>query len=116
MIKIIAIGRLTKDANSFSYGQGKTGVGFTIASNDKGSEEAEFLNCTMFNSSEKFAGYLEKGNQVMVSGRYSKNDEGYVTCIVDELEFGSKRGSSGGGSSTDYNGSEEVGGGNYENY
>lgn len=91
MIKIFATGRLIKDAKVFEYGQGKSGVSFCIASNDRGSEEAEFLNCTMFNRDNNFAQYLKQGNQIIVQGRYSKNDEGYVSCIVDELEFGASK-------------------------
>ena len=93
MIKIFATGNLINDAKVFFYGEGKSGVSFCIASNDRGSETADFLNCTMFNRDERFAELLKKGNQVIVHGRYKKNDEGYVSCIVDELEFGISRNS-----------------------
>lgn len=88
MIKIYASGRLTNDAKVFTYGSNGSGVSFTVASNDRGSDDTDFIQCTMFNRDENFAQYLKKGQYVVASGRYKRNEQGYVSCIVDDFEFG----------------------------
>lgn len=91
MIKIYAVGRITNEPKVFSYGDNKKGVSFSIASNDRARDKVEYLNCVMFNRDENFAKYLEVGDQVIVTGNFSKNKENYVSCIVDDLEFGAKK-------------------------
>lgn len=91
MIQIFANGNLTQDAKVFNYGDNRTGVSFNIASNDQFNNNVEYLQCTCFNRGEKLASCLRQGDQVIVHGRYSKNSEGYVSCIVDSLEFGRKK-------------------------
>lgn len=94
MIKVVASGRLTKDANVFSYGQGKSGVNFTLACNQIGRDEAVFINCVVFGRDENLAQYLKMGNQIIVNGNLTidkNNDNYYTKIIVDELEFGAKK-------------------------
>ena len=92
MIKMFITGRLANDAKVFSYGnEGKTGVSFAVVSNNYGSEEPEIINCTAFNRSENFANSLKQGNQVICTGRYTRNDKGYVSCIIEDFEFGAAK-------------------------
>lgn len=95
MLKITAVGRLTKDAEVFSYGQGKTGITFNLACNQMGSDEAVFIQCTQFGRDENLAQYLKMGNQIIVHGDLIKNqgNDGnwYDKIIVQELEFGAKK-------------------------
>lgn len=96
MIKVTAVGRLTKDATVFTYGKdNKSGINFAIACNQQGSEEAIFISCTKFGSDEKLAKYLIMGNQIIVHGDLNINkgqdDNYYTKIIVSELEFGAKK-------------------------
>lgn len=92
MIKVTATGRLVRDANVFRYNDNeKSGVKFTIASNDLGSEDPDFLSCVIFNRDENMAQYLKMGNQVIVSGRLKSDKKGYNYCIVDDFEFGAAK-------------------------
>ena len=96
MIKVTAVGRLTKDATVFTYGQdSKSGLNFSLACNQQGSEDAVFINCTKFGSDERLGKYLTMGNQIIVHGDLTINkgqdDNYYTKIIVSELEFGAKK-------------------------
>lgn len=94
MIKVVATGRLTSNAKVFTYGQGKTGINFGLACNQVGREEPVFIQCTQFGRDENLAQYLTMGNQIIVHGNLTidENDGNYYTkIIVDELEFGAKK-------------------------
>lgn len=95
MIKVMATGRITKDAEVFTYGQNKTGVSFGLACNQVNREDAVFVNCTVFGRDENLAQYLKMGNQIIVHGNLTIDNDGngnyYTKIIVDELEFGAKK-------------------------
>lgn len=98
MIKVTGVGRVVKDATVFSYGDGKSGVSFTIASNDSSAENSEttFLDCVVFNRDDKLAQYIKMGNQMVVNGDlkiHVDKDTGnrYTKVIVLDLEFGAKK-------------------------
>ena len=94
MIKVTAVGRLVKDASVFTYGDGKTGINFSLACNIQGREEPVFINCTQWGRDENTAQYLLMGNQIIVHGDLdiSANDGNYYTKInVKEWEFGARK-------------------------
>lgn len=101
MLMAFGEGRITKDAEVFTYGQNKTGVSFTLACNRGfGGEDdtTSFLRCTMYGRDENFAQYLKTGNQVIVQGDltikpYEKDDpySGQPTLVVNSLTFGAKK-------------------------
>lgn len=98
MIKIFATGRLTKNAEVFTYGDNKTGIRFSIASSNGYDENATFLNCVFWNRGQNLANHLLQGNQVIVEGEMevnsSQNGQYYTQCRVTNLEFGAKKNSS----------------------
>lgn len=100
MFKMTGVGRLTKDAELFTYGGGdekKTGIRFSLASNDwRNPDTADFLNCVMFRGNQSLADNLKQGDQVMVSGNYQNRpredgDQYNTSCVVEDLEFGAKK-------------------------
>lgn len=95
MLKVTAVGRLTKDAEVFTYGQGKSGIKFGLACNIRGTDEPVFINCTQFGRDENTAMYLTMGDQIIVHGDLTKNkgNDGnwYDQIIVQEWEFGAKK-------------------------
>lgn len=96
MVSMTAFGRLTKDATTFTYGDGKEGINFSIACNKKfGGDEATFVNCVKFGVGDNLAQYLTMGNQILVTGEYTVEESDgvyYSKLIVDQLEFGAKKG------------------------
>ena len=95
MLKVTAAGRLVKDATVFTYGQGKTGINFSLACNVRGKEEPVYVNCTMFGRDENTSQYLTMGNQLIVSGDLDISNDGegnyYTKIIVQEFDFGAKK-------------------------
>ncbi len=97
----VLAGRLTRDME-LRYTKGGTAVGgFSLAVNrsvkrgDKWEDEASFFDCTMFGKrAEALAKYLNKGQQVVVSGeleqqRWEQNGQNRskVVVIVSDLQL-----------------------------
>lgn len=131
MIVTTAIGRLTKDAEVFTYGQGKSGINFCLACNDPMNPDgdANFLNCVIFGRDQNLAQYLTMGNQIIAHGNLSLTNDGkgnyYTKLIVNNFEFGAKKAggnhnqnyqqNNGGYNSGSYNSNSGYGNGGYGN-
>ena len=102
---VVLTGRLTKDPNVRSTGEGKPVADFTLAVDRRGKrvegqQNADFIRCVTFGkTAEVVEKYVGKGRLIGVRGRIQTgsytNREGakvYTTdVIVDDLEFlGSK--------------------------
>ena len=100
MNKVILMGRLTRDPELRTSGNGNSFVNFTIAVNrtfasSNGEREADFINCIAFNKqAENLVKYQTKGNLIGVEGqlrseRYEHNGQTkYKTYIlVSQIEF-----------------------------
>lgn len=106
MNKVILIGRLTKDPEMRTTGNGLTVTTFTLAVNrpfadQNGERTADFINCVAWRKqAENIAKYCTKGTQVAAEGRiqtrsYDANDgsKRYVTEVVcDNVTFLSAKG------------------------
>ena len=118
MIKATAVGRLSKDAEIFTYGQGKTGISFALICNQMGGDSSTYIQCVQFGRDENLAQYLKMGNQLIVHGDLvieERNGSYYTKIIVSELEFGARKNSNNNNnySNNNYN---YNGGGNYGNH
>lgn len=74
--KTIAVGRLTKDPISRSYGQGNDGEMsvFTIAVS-YGKDKTAFYDCLAFNkTAELINKYFKKGRPILVEGTFQNNN------------------------------------------
>lgn len=106
MNKVILMGNLTRDPE-LSYGQSSNTAfaRFSIAVNRRfsrdGEPDTDFFNCTAFGKTAEFVEkYFHKGSRMLLSGQVqndnytNKNGEKvYGTrVIVDEVEFGQKKG------------------------
>jgi single-strand DNA-binding protein len=108
---VVIVGRLTKDPDLRSTGNGTSVASFTIAvdrnfTNQQGTREADFINCVIWRKpAETFANYMHKGSLVGIEGRIqTRNYEGtdgkrvYVTeVLVNNFTFLEPKSSSGGG-------------------
>lgn len=122
---VVLNGRLTRDPE-LKFGQsGKAYSRFSIAvdrpfqsTTDKSSQTADFINCVAFGKTAEFIGeYFRKGRKILLNGRLQMNQyesEGrkitsYVV-LVDSVEFGETKASSGTSttSSYDYNESKST--------
>lgn len=91
MNKVILIGRLTKDPVVKEFGKGKNAnkvAKYTLAVDRVGSDESDFIRCSVFGSGADFAEkYLEKGKKIAVvgsiqSGSY-ENEDGETVYTMD---------------------------------
>lgn len=93
--RTVLVGRLTKDADVKTTGNGVAVATFTIAvnrtfKNANGEREADFINCVIWRqAAENFAKFTHKGSLVAVEGRLQTrsydNNEGqriFVTELV----------------------------------
>ena len=95
MNKIILMGRLTSDAETF--GQKSKVARFTLAvDRNYGEDETDFFNCVSFGKQAEFVEkYLKKGTKILLSGRlqnniYEDKQGNKVTAtqiITEEIEF-----------------------------
>lgn len=101
MNSVTLLGRLVKDPEVRYTNTGKCVAGFTLAvnrpfKNEEGQQEADFINCIVFNkSAETIGNYVHKGQRLLLEGRMqtrSYDAKGgsrrYVTeVIVNHFEF-----------------------------
>jgi single-strand DNA-binding protein len=98
-------GHLVANPETFTYGskkEQKTGCSFTLAINNRQTEETTFIRCSAFGGTADFiTKYFNKGSAAFINGQLSvrseKSDEKtksgneiyktYVSCIVDRIEF-----------------------------
>ena len=95
MNKVILMGRLTRDAETF--GQKSKVARITLAvDRSYGENETDFFNCVSFGKQAEFVEkYLKKGIKVLVTGRlqnntYEDKQGNKVTAtqiITEEIEF-----------------------------
>ena len=116
MNKVILIGRLTRDPEiRWSQGQDQSCIArYTLAVDrkyrkDDGSQNADFISCTVFGRQAEFAEkYLKQGTKIAITGRIQTgsytNREGqkvYTTdVIIEEQEFAESKASSGSSEAT----------------
>ena len=99
MNKIILLGRLTRNP-IIKLSNGTTIANFTLAVTrnvkNNGKEEADYLNCSVFDKKAVFVEqYLKQGSRIIVFGRLHNNNylgkDGQIIyrihIIVDEIEF-----------------------------
>ena len=125
MNKVILVGNLTRDPEvRYSQGASQTAVArFSVAVRRnfkrEGEPDADFFNCTAFGKNAEFIErYMHKGTKVALNGRVQNdnytNKDGQmvysVRIIVDEIEFGESRNSTG-GNEGGYNNGGGFGGG-----
>lgn len=85
MNKVFLLGRLTKDLDVKTFGEGKRVGNFTLAvqrTNDK--EKVDFIQCTVWNkTTEIMEKYTKKGSQVLVEGEINidKVKDQYYTKV-----------------------------------
>ena len=95
MNRCILVGRITKDLELRKTQNDKSVCEFTIATNRIGQEDADFINCVVWNKqAENLCKYQQKGNLIGVEGqlrneKYEYNGQTkYKTyIIVNQLEF-----------------------------
>ena len=101
MNRVVLVGRLTRDPELRTSGNGNSFVNFTIAVNrtfasSNGEREADFINCVAWrNTADFITKYTHKGNKIGVTGSlqtrtYDAQDgtKRYVTEVVaDEAEL-----------------------------
>lgn len=101
MNKIILVGRLTRDPELRSMGNGSNVANFSIAvnrnfKNKEGNYDADFFNCVAYRGTADFISkFFKKGNLICIEGRvqnrsYDAQDgsKRYVTEVITEnVEF-----------------------------
>ena len=118
---VVLNGRLTRDPE-LKFGQsGKAYSRFSIAvdrpfqsSSDKNSQTADFINCVAFGKTAEFIGeYFRKGRKILLNGKlqmsqYESEGKKVTTyvVVVDSVEFGESKASSGTTDTSSYGHSE----------
>ena len=101
MNRVVLVGRLTRDPELRTSGNGNSFVNFTIAVNrtfasSNGEREADFINCIAFNKqAENLNRYIRKGGLIGIDGRlqtrsYTAQDNTKRTVmevICDTINF-----------------------------
>ena len=114
---VVLNGRLTRDPE-LKFGQsGKAYSRFSIAvdrpfqsSADKNSQTADFINCVAFGKTAEFIGeYFRKGRKILLHGRlqmsqYESEGKKITTyvVVVDSVEFGEAKATSGATDTSSY--------------
>lgn len=94
-LKITAIGNLTRDSQLRTLSSGETVLNFSIARNDRRTQEATYIECAVWGKlGQSIAQYLLRGKQVYVDGELGMRQwEGQngpqtsLTCRVREIEI-----------------------------
>ena len=119
---VVLIGRLTRDPEMRTTGNGTPVVSYTLAVNRRfktqGQPEADFISCVAWNkTAETMARFLHKGSLIAIQGRIQtrnyENQQGqrvYVTEVVtDSFDFLESKNASGQQPVNDYNGNSYGG-------
>lgn len=94
--RVVLVGRMTQDPTLKYTPSGKAVATFTIAVNKFGKDEANFINCVVWDKkAESTANFTKKGSLVGVEGRietrtYDHDTKGrqYITEVVaDSVQF-----------------------------
>jgi single-strand DNA-binding protein len=100
MNKCILTGRITKDLELRYTNNNKPVCNFTIAVNERATEEVDFIYCEVWNKkAENLVNYQSKGNLIAVMGKikersYDDKDgnKKYKTYVlVDDIEYLEKK-------------------------
>ena len=117
---VILNGRLVRDPE-LKFGQsGKAYSRLSIAvdrpfqSSDKNAQTVDFINCVAFGKTAEFIGeYFRKGRKILLNGKlqmsqYESEGKKVTTyvVVVDSVEFGESKASSGASDTSSYGGSE----------
>ena len=99
-MKTFGLGRLTRDPECSTYGEGGKLARFSIACDKRwkreGQPTADFFNCVAFGKLAEFVeNYFKKGTKIMVTGRLENNNyvnkDGVkinaVQISCEEIEF-----------------------------
>jgi single-strand DNA-binding protein len=90
-LKVTVIGNLTKDAVMRNTQSGDSVLNFSIARNDRRTQEVTFIDATIWGKlAQSLEPYLKKGQKVYVDGDLGKREyEGrtYLTCRVRDIEL-----------------------------
>lgn len=100
MNKCILTGRITKDLELRKTNSDKSVCNFTIAVNERATEDVDFIDCEVWGkAAENLCEYQSKGNMIAVFGRLKRRDyedkdgvkrtKNYV--IADDVEFLEKK-------------------------
>lgn len=100
MNKCILTGRITKDLELRKTNSDKSVCNFTIAVNERATEDVDFIDCEVWGkAAENLCEYQSKGNMIAVFGRLKRRDyedkdgvkrtRNYV--IADDVEFLEKK-------------------------
>lgn len=100
MNKCILTGRITKDLELRKTNSDKSVCNFTIAVNERATEDVDFIDCEVWGkTAENLCEYQSKGNMIAVFGRLKRRDyedkdgvkrtKNYV--IADDVEFLEKK-------------------------
>lgn len=100
MNKCILTGRITKDLELRKTNSDKSVCNFTIAVNERATEDVDFIDCEAWGkTAENLCEYQSKGNLIAVFGRLKKRDyedkdgnkrnKSYI--VADEIEFLEKK-------------------------
>jgi single-strand DNA-binding protein len=100
MNKCILTGRITKDLELRKTNNDKSVCNFTIAVNERATEDVDFIDCEVWGkAAENLCEYQSKGNMIAVFGRLKRRDyedkdgvkrtKNYV--IADDVEFLEKK-------------------------
>ena len=95
MNQVCLTGRITKDLELRKTKNDKSVCEFTIATNRIGQEDADFINCVVWNKqAENLCKYQKKGNLIGVEGQlrnekyeYNGQTKYKIYIIVNQLEF-----------------------------
>jgi single-strand DNA-binding protein len=97
IVSVTIDGRLTKEPEVKSYGSDKKLTSVSIASNTGFGDNKKtlYFNCTAFGKTgEAIAKYVNKGDQIIISGGISQNkkdDKIFWNIIINDFSFGQKK-------------------------
>ena len=95
MNKCILTGRITKDLELRNTPNNKSVCNFTIAVNERATEDVDFIDCEVWGkTAENLVNYQSKGSLIAVIGRLKKKDyekdgiKKYKSYVVaEEIEY-----------------------------
>ena len=87
--KLVLVGNVTRDAERKTSKKGDTTyTSFSVGVSDS-KDRSTFFPITVFGKhGEAIAEYITKGRQVLVEGRVTLSDKGYMSVVADRVVFG----------------------------